>query len=83
MGAMFPAQIQTTANGIAQAKTTVYVNSPASGDTAFNWLFALLFFGPAMVAAAVLYGAAEIAGSVRRAGRSRSDRTGLEMGDEV
>lgn len=82
-GALVPAQVATTPSGLGQVKTTVFVNSPASGETAFNTLFALLFFGPAMVSAAVLFGAAEIAGSVRRAGRGRSDRGGLEVGDEL
>jgi hypothetical protein len=40
--------------------------------TTFNWLLFMLVLGPAAVAAAVLYGASEVAHSVSR--RSRSGR---------
>src|SRR3954462_14646545 len=80
VGTMFPAQVPTLAG--TTAKVTDYTKTPASGQTAFNWLLALLVFGPALVASATLYGAAEIAVAVRRGGRSRSqDR--LEVGDEL
>src|SRR6478735_5737773 len=69
VGTMFPAQV--TVVGVA-GKVTDYTKSPASGETAFNMLFGLLVLGPSVVAAALLYGAAEIAASVKRGGRSRS-----------
>src|SRR4051812_42349671 len=79
VGTMFPAQV--TVVGVA-GKVTDYTKSSATGETAFNVLFGLLVLGPTVVASALLYGAAEIASSVKRGGRSRSlDR--LEVGDEV
>ena len=82
VGTMFPAQVSTVVG--STAKVTDYTKSSATGETAFNWLLALLVLGPTIVAAATLYGAAEIAAAVRRGGRPRGhDRTGLEVGDEV
>jgi hypothetical protein len=82
VGMSFPAQVALSSG--TTVKVTDYTKSPGSGESAFNWLFALLVMGPAVVTAAVLYGAAEIAAAVRRGGRSRShDRADLEVGDEV
>ena len=82
IGTMFPAQVGTAVG--TTVKVTDYTKSAASGETAFNWLLALLVFGPTFVASALLYSAAEIAVSVRRGGRSRShERADLEVGDEV
>jgi hypothetical protein len=80
IGSMFPAQVTTVAG--STVKITDYTKTPASGESAFNWLLALLVLGPALVTSAMLYSAAEIAAAVRRGGRSRGhDR--LEVGDEV
>ena len=80
VGSIFPAQVVTAAG--TTVKVTDYTKSPATGETAFNWLLALLVLGPVLIASSVLYGAAEIAASSRRGGRSRGhDR--LEVGDEV
>ena len=80
VGTMFPAQVAPPVG--STVKVTDYTKSPASGESAFNLLFGLLVLGPAVVASAVLYGAAEIAAASKRGGRSRShDR--LEVGDEV
>ena len=80
VGTMYPAQVTVVAG--TAVKITDYTKSSATGETAFNWLLALLVLGPTLVASALLYSAAEIAGAVRRGGRSRShDR--LEVGDEV
>jgi hypothetical protein len=80
VGTMFPAQVAVVAG--TTVKITDYTKSPATGETAFNWLLALLVFGPCLVSSAMLYGAAEIAAAVRRGGRSRShDR--IEVGDEL
>ena len=82
IGTMFPAQVATTVG--TTVKVTDYTKTPASGETAFNWLLALLVLGPTIVASALLYSAAEIAVAVRRGGRSRShDRADLEVGDEI
>ncbi len=70
MGATFPAQV-VTAPPTLKAVTT-YTSSVDSGDGSFNWLFALLAFGPAFIASAVLLAAAEIVSALRRSGRSRS-----------
>jgi len=80
VGSMFPASVTTAIGGVV--KITDYTKSPSAGETAFNRLLALLAFGPALVASAVLYGAAEIAASSRRGGRSRSHEK-LEVGDEL
>lgn len=82
LGVMYPAQVLVTTTGLTKARSTVYTNSSDSGETAFNWLFFLLIFGPALVASAVLYGAAEIAGSARRSRGGRSERN-HEFGDEI
>lgn len=81
LGAMFPSQVVETTTGLVKRKYTVYTTSSDSGETAFNWLFFLLILGPSVVASAVLYGAAEIAGSSRRSRSGRSDRH--EFGDEI
>jgi hypothetical protein len=82
VGTMFPAQVSTTVG--STVKVTDYTKSPASGETAFNWLLALLVMGPALIASALLYSAAEIAAAVRRGGRSRShERFDAEVGDEL
>src|SRR3954465_8274869 len=70
VGTMYPAQVSAIAG--STAKITDYTKSPATGETAFNWVLALLVFGPCLVSSAALYGAAEIAAAVRRGGRSRS-----------
>jgi hypothetical protein len=80
VGTMFPAQV-TTLTGTT-IKVTDYTKTPASGETAFNWLLALLVMGPVIVASAVVFSAAEIAASARRSGRSRNHER-LEVGDEV
>jgi hypothetical protein len=80
VGTMFPAQV-TTVTGTT-VKVTDYTKTPASGETAFNWLLALLVMGPAVIASAVIFSAAEVAASTRRSNRSRNhDR--LEVGDEL
>jgi hypothetical protein len=80
VGSMFPAQVSVGSGTLG--KVTDYTKTPASGESAFNWLFAILIMGPAVISASVLFGAAEIATASRRGGRSRShDR--LEVGDEV
>lgn len=83
IGTMFPAQVSTAVG--TTVKVTDYTKSPASGETAFNWLLALVVFGPAFVVSALLYSAAEIAAAVRRGGRSSRghDRADLEVGDEI
>lgn len=73
MGATFPAQV-VKAPPTLKAVTT-YTSSVESGDGAFNWLFALLAFGPALVAASVLFAGAEVVSASRRSGRSRSGET--------
>ena len=80
VGTMFPAQVSAVAG--STVKVTDYTKSPASGETAFNLLLGLLVMGPAVVASALLYSAAEIAAAVKRGGRSRSHER-LEVGDEV
>jgi cytochrome bd-type quinol oxidase subunit 2 len=81
LGTTFPAQV-TPVTGSLTGKTVSYVSSPqGSGESAFNWLFALLVAGPAVVAASMLYGASEIASASRRSARSRS--SSLEVGEEV
>jgi hypothetical protein len=82
VGTLFPAPVSAGVGTLG--KMTDFTKSADSGETAFNVLFALLVAGPAVVAAAVLWGAAEVASASRRgSGRSRHDRTGLEVGDEV
>jgi hypothetical protein len=82
VGTMFPAQV-TIVTGTT-LKVTDYTKSPASGETAFNWLLALLVMGPVVVSSALLYSAAEIAAAVRRGGRPSSrNHERLELGDEV
>jgi hypothetical protein len=52
-------------------------------SAAFNWLFFLLGFGPALIASAVLFSGAEVCGAVARRTRSRSsssDET-IALGD--
>jgi hypothetical protein len=78
VGTMYPAQVSIAAG--TTAKVTDFTKSPESGETAFNWLLALLIAGPAVVASAVLFGAAEIASSARRRSRTH-DR--LEVGEEL
>lgn len=80
-GSTFKASVLPV-TGSLTAKTTNFLSSPEGGGTgSFNWLFAMLVAGPAVVASAVLYSASEIASAVRRSGRSRSGS--LEVGDEV
>jgi hypothetical protein len=82
VGSLFPAHVEVAPG--TTARVTDYTTSAESGETAFNWLLALLVMGPAVVSSAVLFGAAEIAAATRRGGRSRNhDRTGLEIGDEI
>jgi hypothetical protein len=81
VGTMFPAQVTTTAGTLV--KVTDYTKTPAKGETAFNWLLALLVLGPALVASALLYSAAEISVAVRRGGRSSRSHDRLEVGDEI
>src|SRR4051794_16500375 len=69
IGSMFPAQV-LVATGTT-AKVTDYTKSSATGETAFNWLLALLVLGPVVVSSALLYSAAEISAAVRRGGRNR------------
>ena len=81
VGTMFPAQVTTLAG--STVKITDYTKSPATGQTAFNWLLALLVFGPSFIASALLYSAAEISVAVRRCGRSSRSHDRLEVGDEI
>lgn len=85
VGAMFPAQVVAAGGtGLAVTKTVSFTSSPEKGgESSFNWLFAILVIGPAVVASSVLYGAAEVASAARRGGRSRSSERGLEVGDEI
>lgn len=69
VGAAFPASVTVSATLV---KSTNYTMSAESGETAFNWLFALLILGPSIVAAAVLLSSSELAAALRRSGRSRS-----------
>ena len=73
MGSTFPAQIVKAPPALTAV--TTYTNSVDSGDGAFNWLFALLVVGPALVAASVLFASAEVVSALRRSGRSRSGET--------
>ena len=78
IGAAFPAQ--TTVSATA-AKITNYTVGAESGEGAFNWLFALLVLGPAIVGAAVLYSSSELVAALRRSGRTRSaDEDGITAG---
>jgi Flp pilus assembly protein TadB len=82
VGTMVPAHVNPAVG--ATGKLTIFTSTSDTGETAFNWLLALLVIGPAVVASTVLYGAAEIAVAVRRSGRSRShDRFDAEVGDEL
>jgi hypothetical protein len=81
VGTMFPAQVTTVAG--STVKITDYTKTPATGETAFNWLLALLVFGPTLVASALLYSAAEISVAVRRGGRGSRSHDRFEVGDEV
>ena len=68
VGATFPAQVVK----FGSAEFTTYTVSVQGGANAFNWLFAMLVAGPAVIASAVLYGCAEIVGGLRRSSRTRS-----------
>ena len=68
IGNLYPAQVAAQAAGIGTVEVTSYLNSPASGASAFNWLFASLIAGPLFVSAAVLYSASEMVGALRRSG---------------
>ena len=82
VGAAFPAQVGTTPTGLS--KITTYTQSTDSSDGTFNWLFAILVLGPAVVGAAVLYGSAEIVAGLRRSGRSsRSSETVVADGKDT
>ncbi len=78
LGFAFPAEPSVT---IAGVKITNYVVVAESGEGAFNWLFALLVLGPALVAAAVLYSSSELVAALRRSGRTRlADDDGVSAG---
>jgi hypothetical protein len=81
VGNMVPAHVNPAVG--ATGRLTIFTSTSDTGETAFNWLLALLVGGPALVASAILYGSAEIAAAARRGGRSRHDRADLEVGDEV
>ncbi|MGZ6950949.1 MAG: hypothetical protein ACXVJX_02470 [Acidimicrobiia bacterium] len=81
IGAVFQAQT-VTPQGSLGGKVTNYLSVADSGDGSFNWLFALLVAGPALIAASVLYGASELTSAIRRTNR-RSRGMGLDVGDEV
>ena len=74
IGTLVPAQVIETTTGLTTSRTVVYTNSPGSGPTSFNWLFALLVAGPALVATATLYaGSAVVRTRSSSRGRSRSE----------
>lgn len=79
VGAAFPAEVSTQPP--VGTKITIYTASTESGDGSFNWLFAMLVAGPAVVSASVLYGCAEIVAGLRRSARSRSSEA--SSGDGV
>ena len=80
IGAAFPAQVTVTVT-VTAAKITNYTVGAESGEGAFNWLFALLVLGPAVVGAAVLYASSELVAALRRSGRTRSaDEDGIAAG---
>jgi hypothetical protein len=82
VGAAFPAQVTAIPPGLT--KVTTYTQSTEKGDGAFNWLFAILIGGPALVGATVLYGSAEIVAGLRRSGRSgRSSEPAVTEGKET
>jgi hypothetical protein len=85
VGALVPAKVTSTTVGLFPVKSTSFVETSESGESAFNWLLALLVAGPAVVSASVLYGAAEISGAVRRGrgGSSRSERNSNENGEDL
>lgn len=72
VGAAFPASVGAASFVPGAPKITSYVTSSDGGSSSFNWLFAILVAGPAVVGASVLYGCAEIVGGLRRSSRTRS-----------
>ena len=76
VGAAFPAQVGAGSFVPGAPKVTTYTASPDGGNSSFNWLFAILVAGPAVVASSVLYGCAEIVGGLRRSSRTRSSESG-------
>lgn len=70
LASLYPALV--TGDALGQAVTWTQAPRGDASRTTFNWLLFVLVVGPATVAAAVLYGAAEVAHSVSR--RSRSGR---------
>ncbi len=81
VGTMFEAHVAPVEGSLTTKTVSYTISTQGPADGAFNYLFALLVVGPAVIAASVLYGAAEIASAARRGGRSRSG--GLEVGDEI
>lgn len=71
LASMYPALV-TGDSLTGQAVAWTQAPRGDASRTTFNWLLFVLVLGPAMVAASVLYGAAEVAHSVSR--RSRSGR---------
>ena len=73
VGVAFPASVAVVPPGLTRV-TTYTASTDSEGD--FNFLFALLVAGPTLVAAAVLYGSAEIVAGLRRSARTRSSEGG-------
>ena len=78
VGLTFPAPVSKAP--VLLTKITTYTASTEAEDGAFNWLFAFLVGGPCLVAAAVLYGCAEIVAGLRRSPRTRSSEGGSREG---
>jgi hypothetical protein len=83
IGFLVPAQVVETTTGLVTSRTVAYTNSPHSGQTAFNWLLALLVGGPAAMAAATLYAGSQISRS-RGSSRGRArDQRAREAADDA